>query len=84
MHGEKFGPDPQRRSRDRIIAAASTRVLERFFDILFDHPSSRLVVYGTLRPGGVNAHALASLEGLWDDGLMYGMLGQEDGFPMLR
>jgi hypothetical protein len=81
MHGEKFGPDPRRRSRDRIVATFSMRVLERFFDLLFDYPSTRLAVYGSLRPNG---HFLLALVGSWSVGFIYGTLSQENGFPVLR
>jgi gamma-glutamylcyclotransferase (GGCT)/AIG2-like uncharacterized protein YtfP len=48
-----------------------------------------LAVYGSLAPGEVNAHVLASLNGSWQPGLVRGVLHREGwgwtkGFPGLR
>lgn len=48
-----------------------------------------LAVYGSLAPGEVNAHVLASLNGSWQPGTVRGVLRQEGwgwtkGFPGLR
>lgn len=84
MHGEKFaGPDPQRRARDRIIAGAAGRVVGLFFDLVFDRPSTRLVAYGSFRPGGANAAAVADLAGSWNEGSVYGTIEDMHGVPVL-
>ena len=51
--------------------------------------SHYLAVYGTLAPGEVNAHVLASLRGSWKSGTVRGILHREGwgwtkGFPGLR
>jgi gamma-glutamylcyclotransferase (GGCT)/AIG2-like uncharacterized protein YtfP len=84
MHGEKFaGPDPRRRARDRIIAAAATRVVQLFLDLTFDRPSTRLAVYGSLRPGGENAAALDDIAGSWREGSVYGVIEDVNDIPVL-
>ncbi|MGZ8306891.1 MAG: gamma-glutamylcyclotransferase [Allosphingosinicella sp.] len=37
-------------------------------------PEERLAVYGSLRPGGRNAHVLAPLIGTWSEGVVHGTL----------
>ena len=54
-----------------------------------DAPPSRLAVYGTLQPGGPNAHLLDQLEGLWVAGHVRGELrdagwGAGVGYPGIR
>jgi gamma-glutamylcyclotransferase (GGCT)/AIG2-like uncharacterized protein YtfP len=84
MHGEKFaGSDPRRRARDRIIAGAAGRVVDLFFDLVFDRPSTRLAVYGSLRPGGSNSSALDDIAGSWHEGLVYGTVEDVRGVPVL-
>lgn len=84
MHGEKFaGPDPRRRARDRIIAAAATRLVELFFDLTLDRPSTRLAVYGSLRPGGANAAVLDDIAGSWREGSVLGVIDDINHIPLL-
>ena len=50
--------------------------------------TDRLFVYGTLAPGGPNAHVLADLSGTWEPAMVRGRLleqgwGAELGFPGL-
>jgi len=49
---------------------------EGFFDAVFDHPSHRLAVYGSLKPGFSNAAQLACIEGDWRDGTVHGIVVQ--------
>lgn len=46
---------------------------------------SRLAVYGTLAPGGSNAHVLAGLTGSWQAGSVHGMRFDDGwhGYPGL-
>jgi gamma-glutamylcyclotransferase (GGCT)/AIG2-like uncharacterized protein YtfP len=85
MHGEKFaGRDPRRRARDRLVAAAAGRVVELFFDLVLDRPSTRLAVYGSLRPDGVNASALSDVSGSWQQGRVHGVVEDTNDVPVLR
>ena len=57
-------------------------------DVLLDRPSTRLVVYGSLAPGEVNAHVLEPCTGRWKTGIVRGVVhdrGWESGrgFPAL-
>jgi len=40
--------------------------MEKVVDLLFDRPSRRLVVYGTLAPGEANESILAGVQGAWE------------------
>lgn len=41
---------------------------------LFDHPSTRLAVYGSLKPGESNYDQLSMVEGHWQDGKVKGRI----------
>jgi gamma-glutamylcyclotransferase (GGCT)/AIG2-like uncharacterized protein YtfP len=64
------------RSRDPRARETSVTPLEKLFDILFDFPSQRLAVYGSLRPHESNAAQLANVEGHWRDGTVQGIVEQ--------
>ena len=49
---------------------------EMFFDTVFDKPSRRLAVYGSLKPGGSNAAQLSGIEGHWLKGTVHGIVEQ--------
>jgi gamma-glutamylcyclotransferase (GGCT)/AIG2-like uncharacterized protein YtfP len=85
-HSEKTprGPDLDKSERDRAIGEAASRVIEEFFDLLFEHPSRRLASYGTLAPGEVNHAIVADLVGQWGDGAVRGELTTSDGFRRFR
>lgn len=80
-HSEKTpqGPDVGKSERDRLVSEVTAKVIEDVFDILFDGPSQRLAVYGTLTPDAANASQLAGLEGQWHDGEVTGVLDQRHG-----
>jgi gamma-glutamylcyclotransferase (GGCT)/AIG2-like uncharacterized protein YtfP len=62
-HGEKTpnGPDLDKTERDQSVCAACLPVMNKLIHLLLDHPSRRLLTYGTLQPGGVNARLLLSI-----------------------
>lgn len=80
-HSEKTpnGPDVAKRQRDRAVSEAMADVIDELFDLMFDRPSRRLAVYGTLVPGGANASHLAGLGGAWSDGATTGRLELPEG-----
>jgi gamma-glutamylcyclotransferase (GGCT)/AIG2-like uncharacterized protein YtfP len=49
-----------------------------------DNPETRLVVYGSLAPGGANAFMLAGLVGEWYRCTIRGHLGRYRGFKSFR
>jgi hypothetical protein len=81
-HSEKTpqGPDLEKLERDRLVSEITESVIEDVFDILFDEPSQRLAVYGSLAPDGANACQLAGLDGQWHDGTAKGIIEERDGF----
>ncbi len=81
-HSEKtpHGPDLEKSERDRLVSEVTASVIEDVFDILFDGPSQRLAVYGSLAPDGANTSQLAGLYGLWHEGTAKGVIEERDGF----
>ena len=69
-HSEKTprGPDIAKNERDRAVSDLASAVIEDIFDLLLEHPSHRLAVYGTLAPGEPNEAILADINGQWTDG----------------
>ena len=49
-----------------------------------DNPETRLIVYGSLAPGGTNAFMLAGLVGEWHPCRIRGHLGTYRGFKSFR
>lgn len=47
---------------------------------LYDNPDQRLIVYGTLAPGGRYHYLLADLAGTWEQCVIRGQLGEYWGF----
>lgn len=85
-HSEKTprGPDPAKSERDRAVSDVASGVIEEFFDLLFEHPSHRFAVYGTLAPGKANHSVLGGLEGGWDDGTVHGEITTDMGLARFR
>lgn len=85
-HGEKTaaGRDAARNERNRQVAAVTVRVLQDLFDALLDHPSRKLLVYGTLAPGHANHSQLAAVEGVWAEVTVRGVITQMEGLPAFR
>ncbi len=53
-------------------------------DIDPDYPDEKLVVYGSLAPGGANNFLLRGLEGTWHRCLIRGRLGRHRGFKAFK
>jgi len=49
-----------------------------------DNPETRLIVYGSLAPGGANAFMLAGLVGEWYPCRIQGRMGAHRGFMSFR
>ncbi len=62
-HGEKTpqGPDIDKYERDKTVCNVILPLLELTFDIIFNYPSNRLAVYGTLAPGEPNNSILSKI-----------------------
>ena len=85
-HSEKtpHGPDILKAERDGLISSVTADVIEDVFDVLFEKPSRRLAVYGSLAPGGANASQLAGLDGQWRDGKVEGVVEETSGLQEFR
>lgn len=85
-HGEKTaaGRDASRNERNRQVSAVTVGVLENLLDTLLDHPSRKLLVYGTLPPGHANHPQLTAVEGVWAEVTVRGVIGKVEGLPALR
>lgn len=73
-------------ARRAAVAAGDQLELERLDReavVTFGDPASRLVVYGTLRPGGPNHHLVADL-GTWEPATLQGTLGSWSGYPTFQ
>jgi hypothetical protein len=63
-------------------AAGETPVPQ--LDEMTDDPETRLIVYGSLAPGGANAFLPAGLEGEWHRCVIRGHMGRFLGFKSFR
>jgi gamma-glutamylcyclotransferase (GGCT)/AIG2-like uncharacterized protein YtfP len=63
-HGYKAprGSDLDRLERDNFISETCYPLLSKLLQLLLNHPTRRLLTYGTLQPGGVHARLLASIQ----------------------
>ena len=79
-HGEKTprGPDMEKYKRDKAVCDVTYPLLELFFELLFDKPSTRLAVYGTLAPGQPNHSVLEKYGGKWLHGFVIGKLSDRN------
>ena len=84
-HGEKtpYGPDLKKMNRDEAVCAAVVPVEIELVDILLGSPRTKLVVYGTLAPGGRNDSLLASVPGRWRPCWIKGSITIRNGLPYL-
>lgn len=53
-------------------------------ELISDNPAERLIVYGSLAPGGPNNFMLARLEGAWQKCTIRGRMGKYRGFKVFR
>jgi gamma-glutamylcyclotransferase (GGCT)/AIG2-like uncharacterized protein YtfP len=63
----------------RVERSTTSRTLdetESILDEILQHPSQRLAVYGTLKPGEVNEGQLSGIEGDWLNGNVHGVITQ--------
>lgn len=71
-----------------VVVANATRrageVLDAGLVLALGDPDRRLVAYGTLRPGEVNADVLADATGSWTAATVRGAIGDWHGYPILR
>ncbi len=54
------------------------------FDVISENPEERLIVYGSLAPGGPNNFMLARLEGTWQKCAIRGCMGRFRGFKVFK
>jgi gamma-glutamylcyclotransferase (GGCT)/AIG2-like uncharacterized protein YtfP len=53
-------------------------------DVVLTNPEERLIVYGTLAPGGKYHHLLANLPADWEHCTIRGSLGAYRGYPSFK
>ena len=53
-------------------------------ELVLSHPEERLIVYGTLMPGGQYHHLLAGLAARWEKCTIRGSLGAYRGYPSFK
>jgi gamma-glutamylcyclotransferase (GGCT)/AIG2-like uncharacterized protein YtfP len=56
----------------------------QIWELISDNPEERLIVYGSLAPGGANNFILARLEGTWQKCIIRGHMGRYRGFKVFR
>jgi gamma-glutamylcyclotransferase (GGCT)/AIG2-like uncharacterized protein YtfP len=85
-HGGKvlFPPYQEAGQRDFEVCSATLVVLDPLIQALFAFPDRRLAAYGTLRPGQVNHHLVATLGGQWTNGELLGVLETVEGLPAFQ
>ena len=59
-----------------LVQSLSDADIPPAFEQMFGHPSTRLAVYGSLRPGESNHRQLATVPGNWLDGTVKGRINQ--------
>lgn len=80
-HGYKAprGHDLDRLERDKFISETCYPLLSKLLQLLLNHPPRRLLTYGTLQPGGVNARLLASIPQDQNNVTVRGTIKEVDG-----
>lgn len=78
-HGEKTlkSPDRLKKERDRIVCKTTAPLVGLILELVYDHPKTKLAVYGTLIPGGSNQSLLERITGVWREAFVRGYLKQE-------
>ena len=59
-------------------------ILPLAVELVLSHPEERLIVYGTLMPGGQYHHLLAGLAARWERCTIRGSLGAYRGYPSFK
>lgn len=82
-HGEKTpkGPDLSKAERDRKVCEITKPLLEHIFEYLFDYPSKKLAIYGTLLPGEINYDIISNIRGEWTEAKTKGKKEVKDNLP---
>lgn len=82
MHGEKTprGPDHSKVQRDRDICRIIYPFLLHLLEGIFDFPSTRLAVYGSLAPRQTNSIILENINGTWTKVFIHGDFFEQDSF----
>lgn len=82
-HGEKTskGPDLQKVKRDEKVCRAANPLLELIISLVFDNPSTRLAVYGTLALDEPNESVLNEIKGDWINGKVTGHIYKVQDLP---
>ena len=85
-HGEKTpkGPDLQKVKRDEKVCQAVNPLLELIINLVFNNPSTRLAVYGTLAPNEPNESILKVMKGDWIDGKVKGHIYKVEDLPNFK
>ncbi len=65
-------------------APITAQVLNDIFEALFDFPSRRLAVYGTLAPGERHHDVMAGIPGSWTEGTVDGVVNTVAGYPAFK
>lgn len=70
------------------ITPSNIDAMHEAVETLFNRPSHRLAIYGSLAPGKTNHHVVADVRGEWHSGTVFGQLsqtgwGSDIGFPAL-
>jgi hypothetical protein len=59
-------------------------VVHNMLEMIVDNPDERLIVYGSLAPGGVNSFLLRPLGGTWQKCLIRGRMERYRGFKRFQ
>lgn len=58
--------------------------MQHMLELISESPEERLIVYGSLAPGGPNNFMLARLEGTWIKCVIRGRMGKYRGFKVFK
>ena len=58
--------------------------MQQMLELISESPEERLIVYGSLAPGGPNNFMLARLEGTWIKCAIRGRMGKYRGFKVFK
>jgi gamma-glutamylcyclotransferase (GGCT)/AIG2-like uncharacterized protein YtfP len=68
-------------TKDITACARAVLLLRPVIELLFDNPSHRLALYGTLRRGHINHSLISNIPGEWSSGLVTGTIREIDAYP---